>query len=77
MTCHGQRRALIGSNNCTELGASAKGKKVARLREIAAEIEAVKKRHRSDVRREAKEAIERLAKLDESDLKTLLSRYKV
>ena len=59
-----------------ELGADAKGKKVARLREVAEEIEAVKKRHRSDVRREAKEAIERLAKLDESELRTLLSRYK-
>ena len=60
-----------------ELGAGAKGKKVARLREIAEEIEAVKNRHKSDVRREAKKAIERLAKLDQSELKSLLVRYKV
>ena len=40
------------------------------------EIEAVKARHKSDVRRAAKEAIERLAKTDESELKALLGRYR-
>jgi hypothetical protein len=59
-----------------EQAGSAKGEKIARLREIAEEIEAVKTRHRSDVRREAKEAIKRLARLDENELKVLLSRYK-
>ena len=59
-----------------EIAAGTKGDKIERLRELAEEIEAVKKRHRSDIRRDAKAAIERLAELDESALKALIREYK-
>jgi len=59
-----------------EIAGERGGEKVKRLKQLAEEIEAVKARHKSDVRRAAKEAIERLAKTDESELKALLSRYR-
>ena len=59
-----------------EIAGERGGEKVKRLKQLAEEIEAVKARHKSDVRRAAKEAIERLAKTDESELKALLGRYR-
>jgi formate dehydrogenase maturation protein FdhE len=59
-----------------EQAAGAKGEKIARLRELDKEIQAIKDAHKRDAKRQAKEAIERLAKLDKTELEVLLSRYK-
>jgi hypothetical protein len=58
-----------------ELADGAAGEATKELREIRDEVEKVKARHKRDVKREAEAAIERLAKLDESALKSLLRRY--
>lgn len=49
--------------------------KVQDLREIAERIKAIKEAHKSDAKRSAKEAIERLAKLDKTALVDLMRRY--
>jgi hypothetical protein len=59
-----------------ELAGGAGGEKVARLKEIAKQIQEVKDGHKRDAKRQAKEAIDRLAKLDEDALQALLKRYK-
>jgi len=59
-----------------EIAAGVGGEKVERLRNLNQEVDAVKQRHRSELRRDAKEAIERLARSDAGELRSLLARYK-
>jgi hypothetical protein len=59
-----------------ELAGGPAGAKVGRLQEVARQIEAIKDGHRRDAKHQAKEAIERLARLDETALQTLLKRYR-
>jgi hypothetical protein len=65
----------IVSDAVLELAAGKPGKKVGRLKEIVAQVEEVKARRKRDVRREAEEAVARLAELDEGACKELLRRY--
>ena len=58
-----------------ELADGKAGDKLQDLREIAERVEAIKEAHKSDAKRSAKEAIERLAKLDKPALVDLLRRY--
>jgi hypothetical protein len=58
-----------------ELAGDATGDKLDDLRTLQKEVDEVKARHKRDVKREARAAIERLAKLDEDELKSLLRRY--
>lgn len=58
-----------------ELAGGKAADKVQDLREIAERIEAIKEAHKGDAKRSAKEAIERLAKLDKSALIDLIRRY--
>jgi hypothetical protein len=69
------RQLGIVSDAVLELAADKPGEKVARLKDIVAQIAEVKARRKGDVRREAEEAVARLAKLDEGALKSLLRRY--
>jgi hypothetical protein len=58
-----------------ELAGDAKGKNVDDLRRLQKDVDAIKKRHKLDLKREAEKAIDRLAKLDEPALKAVLRRY--
>jgi hypothetical protein len=58
-----------------ELAGDAKGEKLKDLRNLQEEVDAVKSRHKRDVKRAAEAAIDRLARLDENALKALLRRY--
>lgn len=69
------RQLGIVSEAVVELAGSAKGEKVGRLRKLVGDVDAVKRRHRRDVERQAEEAIESLRKLDEAALRRLLDRY--
>ena len=65
----------IVSDAVLELAGGKAGTAVARLKEIVEQVEAVKERRRRDVKRDAEEAIERLAKSDKDELVVLLRRY--
>ena len=69
------RQLGILTDALLEVAGPAKGEKLQRLQKLHDEVEAVKMRHRSDVARDAKAAIERLADLDRNELKALLRRY--
>ncbi len=58
-----------------ELAGDAKGEKLKDLRDLQKSVDEVKERHKRDVKREAKAAIERLAELDRDELNALLRRY--
>ncbi len=58
--------ALAGDDKANELKA---------LKDLKNEVDTVKARHKRDIKRDAEAAIERLAKLDEPALKTLIRRY--
>lgn len=66
----------ILSEAVLELAAEHDGEKVGRLRELVQRVEEVKSRHRSTVRRDAEDALDRLGRLDQDELKGLLRRYK-
>ena len=58
-----------------ELAGDTEGEKLNDLRGLKKEVDEVKARHKRDVKREAKAAIERLAEIDEDELRVLLRRY--
>lgn len=58
-----------------ELADGNAGDEIESLRGIAERVEAIKEAHKSDAKRSAKEAIERLATLDKPALLDLLKRY--
>ena len=70
-------RQLGISEAVLELADGSAGESVAKLRGIVEEVEAIKERRKGNVKRDAKEAIERLHKLDPAELQALLRSYKV
>jgi len=71
------RQLGVISEAVLELANGSAGESVAKLRGFVEEVEAIKERRKSNVKRDAKEAVERLHKLDPAELQALLRSYKV